>query len=479
MVGNNNILLSTTLWVIAAVQFLTPFMFSAVGVALPAIGGEFNAGAVHLGLIEMVYILGVAMFLLPIGRFADIHGRKKIFLTGNFLMILTTIAVSLAPNIEMLIVFRLLQGVCAAMITSTSFAMLTSIFPKEMRGRAIGIVVSSVYLGISAGPTLAGLMVQYLDWRWIFYSAILIELATFIFAITQLKGEWADAFGEKFDWYGSIIYILSIASLIVGVVQIHNFEYAKFFAGVGVIGMAIFIIYQLQTKSPLLPLRKIVANKVFMFGNIATWLNYAASFGITFFFSIYLQVVRGVSPKNAGFILVLQPILQAICAPFAGRLADRYEPAWIATSGMALCTFGLVFATMLTSTTSFYIIYGILIIMGLGFGFFSTPNSTAIMGSIAPRDYGIASSIISTMRSTGMLTSMTIITVLLSYYLGDQKITQATSHLFVSTMQTAMVVFSVMGFIAMLLSIFRTKKEYKKLEPKNIIRKKIEGLKNE
>ncbi|MBF0379172.1 MAG: MFS transporter [Desulfamplus sp.] len=454
-------------------------MFSAVGVALPSIGRDFNAGAVHLGLIEMVYILGVAMFLLPVGRFADIHGRKKIFLTGNFLMILTTVAVSLAPNIELLIAFRLLQGICAAMITSTSFAMLTSIFPQEVRGRAIGVVVSSVYLGISAGPTLAGLMVQYLDWRWIFYSAVFVELAAFIFALTRLKGEWADAYGEKFDWYGSLIYMFSIASIIVGIVEINQFEYAKWFAISGIAGMVLFIFYELQTESPLLPLKTMCKNKVFLFGNIATWLNYAASFGITFFFSIYLQVVRGVSPKNAGFILVLQPILQAICAPFAGKLADRYEPAWIATSGMALCTLGLVFATMITSTTSFYTVYAILIIMGFGFGFFSTPNSTAIMGSISPRDYGIASSIISTMRSTGMLTSMTIITVLLSYYLGDQKITQATSHLFVSTMQTAMVVFSVMGFIAMLLSIFRTKKEYNKLEPKNIIRKKIEGLKNE
>ena len=153
--------LTATLWVIAAVQFLTPFMFSAVGVALPTIGREFSASAVHLGLIEMVYILGVALFLLPMGRFADIHGRKRVFLTGNLLITFATIALSLAPTIEFFIIFRFLQGVCAAMITSTSLAILTSVFPKERLGRAMGVVVSCVYLGISAGPTLAGLMVEY------------------------------------------------------------------------------------------------------------------------------------------------------------------------------------------------------------------------------------------------------------------------------------------------------------------------------
>ncbi|MBF0302389.1 MAG: MFS transporter [Desulfamplus sp.] len=460
---NHNKYLLSTLWVIAAVQFLTPFMFSAVGVALPAIGKEFSAKAFQLGLIEMVYILGLALFLLPLGRFADIYGRKRIFLSGTFLMILATISISLAPDIKFIIIFRFIQGICAAMITSTSFAILTSVFPQEKRGRAMGVVVSSVYLGISTGPTLAGLMVQYLNWRWIFYAAVPIEIAVFLFALTSLKGEWSDAKGEKFDWFGSVVYMLSLALIIVGVVEVNHFASAKWFAVGGIAGMALFIIYQLQIESPLLPLKKIFKNRVFMFSNAATWLNYAASFGVTFFFSIYLQVVRGISPKNAGFILVFQPLLQAVCAPFAGRLSDRYQPAWIATGGMSLCTIGLVLSSMITVDTPFVMIYGILIVMGLGFGFFSTPNNTAIMGSITPRDYGIASSIIATMRTTGMLTSMTIATVLISHYLGTEPLTAATGELFLLTMHTAMVLFSGMGLVAIFLSMGRIiRPKYKK-----------------
>jgi len=448
--------LATTLWVIAAVQFLTPFMFSAVGVALPAIGHEFSASAVHLGLIEMVYVLGVALFLLPMGRFADIHGRKRIFLAGNFLITLATIALSLAPTIELLIIFRFLQGVCAAMITSTSLAILTSVFPKERLGRAMGVVVGCVYLGISAGPTLAGLMVEYLNWHWIFYSAVPVELMALIFAVTHLKGEWAGSKGQAFDWLGSLLYITALFGIIVGIVEIHDFSAARWLACGGIGVFAFFLVYETRIASPLFPLKKVASNRMFAFSNLATWLNYSASFGIMFFFSIYLQVIKGVSPKNTGLILIIQPLLQAACAPFAGRMSDRYQPAYIATAGMTLCTLGIALSAMLNATSPFLMIYGILLLMGLGFGFFATPNNTAIMGSINPGDYGMASSLIATMRTTGMLTSMTIITVLLSHFLGDRPVTIATGKEFVVTMKTAMILFSLMGILAIGLSLGRT-----------------------
>jgi len=446
---------SATLWVIAAVQFLTPFMFSAIGVALPTIGREFSANAVHLGLVEMAYILGVALFLLPVGRFADIHGRKKIFLSGIILITLATLALSLAPTIKTLILFRFFQGIGASMITSSSFAILTSVYPKEQRGRALGVVVSAVYLGISAGPTLAGLMISYLGWRWIFYSAIPVELAALIFALTRLKGEWADARGERFDWIGSLLYMTSLCGLIVGVLEIRQFQAAGWLAGAGLTGMAIFLFYETQFDSPLLPLKKIMANRIFVYSNLATWLNYAASFGIMFFFSLYLQIIKGMPPKTTGFILILQPLLQAACAPVAGRLADLYRPAHIATAGMILCTFGLAVSTQLSASSSFTMIYTVLILMGLGFGFFSTPNSTAIMASIPPRDYGMASSLMATMRTTGMLTSMTIITLLLGHFLDNQPVTTETGPAFIATMQAAMLLFSLMGLVAIGFSLGR------------------------
>jgi MFS family permease len=449
---------TATLWVIATVQFLTPFMFSAIGVALPSIGREFTAGAVQLGLIEMVYILAVALLLLPIGRFADIHGRKRIFLAGTMVITLATLALAMAPTIGFLIVFRFFQGIGAAMITSSSLAILAATYPPQDRGKALGVVVGCVYLGISAGPLLAGLMIEYLGWRWIFYSAVPVEFVILVFAIARLKGEWAGARGEPFDRTGSILYVLALFCIIVGVVEAQTFSWAGWFGGFGLIVMNAFLVYENSIKFPIFPLKKILANRVFALSNIATWLNYAAAFGITFFFSIYLQVIKGIPPKLTGFILITQPLLQAFCAPIAGRMADAYSPAPIATAGMALCTAAMACAAFVDASSSLFLIFSVLIVMGLGFGFFSTPNTTAIMASIDSRDYGMASSMIATMRTIGMLTAMTLITVLLSWYLGKQSITPETGQLFVATMRTAMVVFTLMGIVGIICSVGRTRR---------------------
>ncbi|PHR29813.1 MAG: MFS transporter [Desulfotalea sp.] len=444
------------LWVIAAVQFLTPFMFSAIGVALPAIGKEFFSGAVQLGLIEMAYILGVALLLLPVGRYADIYGRKKLFFSGAVVMTLATLALALAPTVKLLIIFRFIQGIGAAMITSTSFAILNSVCPPAERGKATGIVVCCVYLGISAGPILAGLMIEYLGWRWIFFSAVPVEIVILIFAVTRLKGEWAEAAGEPFDWIGSLLYMIALFCIIIGVLEVHQLPLAKWLIGMGVFLMFLFLYYENTLRHPILPLRKIAGNRVFALSNLATWLNYAASFGIMFFFSIYLQIIRGVSPKMTGFILIIQPLLQAACAPVAGRLADKYSPAPIATFGMILCSFGLFICTFISATSTYFHIISILVVMGLGFGFFSTPNSTAIMASIERRDYGLASSMIATMRTYGMLTAMTLITTLLSFYLGDQPISGATAIGFIATMHSAMIIFTLLSIVGIFCSLART-----------------------
>jgi len=448
---------TATLIVVTIVQFLTPFMFSAVGVALPALGREFNANAVQLGLIEMVYILSVALFLLPVGRFADIHGRKRVFLIGTGVITTATLALSLAPNIQSFIIFRFLQGAGAAMIVSTSFAILASVFPPNRRGRATGIVVSGVYLGLSAGPTLAGLMITYLGWRWIFYTAVPVELAALAIALLKLKGEWADARGKRFDWIGSIIYMAALFGLIFGVTQMKTVDVAIWAAWSGVLGMAGFLYYELRIESPILDVRLLAANRTFAFSNIATWINYAASFGVIFFFSIYLQTIKGLSPKTTGFILIIQPIIQALIAPVSGRLSDTWSPAGIATIGMGLCAAGLAIAAFLTVQTHLSVIFLVLILLGLGFGFFSTPNTTAILGSVAPAYYGIASSLLATMRSMGMLTSMTIITVTLTVFMGDRPVTPETGHLFVRSMQFTLIIFCLMSLLGIFFSLGRIK----------------------
>ncbi len=434
-------------------QFLTPFLASAVSVALPVIGREFHAGAVQLSIIQSIYILAVSAMILPIGRFADIHGRKKVFVSGTFLVMLATILITFAVNIEFFILFRFIQGMGAAMITSTSLAILTSVFPKEKRGKAMGIIVAVVYVGLATGPTLAGFLITQLGWRWVFYTIVPIEFVALFLSLIYLRTEWYGEKGAAFDLRGSIVYVLSLTCMMVGGSLAGKMDYGLALIFPGILGLCLFLNLQSKTVSPLIDTTLLRTNHAFTLNSLATLINYAASFGTIFLFSLHLQDVAGLTAQQAGFILIVQPVVQAFVAPTAGKLADKYPPAFIATLGMFFCTVGLAISATIDTETTLPAIIGIFVFMGVGFGLFSSPNMVAIMASVEQEFYGVASSIIATMRSLGMLVSIALITIIIGNVFGDQPITQANSPLFVSAMKTSFFLFTVLGIMGIIFSL--------------------------
>lgn len=444
-----------TIFIVSAVQFLAPFMMSAVGVALPTIGRFYGASAVSLALVEMVYMLAVTLFLLPMGRLADITGRKKIFVSGVVLFAVATSLLPFSPSIDIFIAVRFLQGIGVSCTVSTSVAILSSVVPKGKRGKAMGIIVACVYLGLSAGPTLAGFMIARLGWQWIFFASAPLAAAALILTLTRLKGEWKGAAGEAFDWVGSFIYMTALACLILGVSHLKSDVWASDLITAGVIFLVGFSIFEYRHPSPILDIRLLLGNRVFAFSNIATWINYAASFGLTFFFSLYLQVVKGMSAQTTGFVLIAQPIIQAVLSPLSGTLSDKISPAKLSTAGMAICAAGLGFAAQLDQDARIWQVLVVLMIMGLGFAAFSTPNMTTVMGSVRSRHYGIASSLVATMRSVGMLTAMTITTLLLSMFMGDAEVGTATAPEFIKTMHTAFMIFALLSLVGIVFSMAR------------------------
>ena len=441
------------LFIVSTVQFLSPLMSSSVNIALPVIGREFQAGATQLGLIQMIYILAVSIMLLPAGRYADIHGRKRIFIAGTVVAILATTAIPFAGNINLFILFRLFQGAGAAMITATSFAILTSVYPRSRRGQAMGIIVSAVYVGLAAGPTLSGIIVTHLGWRWIFFLMVPMEVAALVLTLTHLRGEWADAEGEPFDWLGSALFAVSITLLIVGMARIDALTGAWLFIVAGLAGFVLFYYTQKRTAYPLMDVRLFTTNLGFTLNNSATLINYAASFGIIFLFSLYLQYAKGYSAQTAGLIMMTQPLTQSFVSPVAGRLADRFSPSRMATLGMSGCTLGLFLASFSRTDTSLGMILFTLVLLGVGFGMFTSPNMSAIMSSVTAKYYGTASSMVATMRTQGMLVSMAVVTVILSCYLGDQAVGSENLAQFMKSMQVALQVYSAMGLAGVVLSM--------------------------
>lgn len=442
--------------VICIVQFITPFMAAGVNVALPAIGTYFSASTFQLSLAAMMYILGLGTLLLPAGQMADIFGRKKIFLTGIVCFIITSLILPFCRNIETFLAFRFFQGSSTALITTASFAILSSVIPANRRGRSMGIIIACVYAGLSAGPAIGGFLVTHLGWKYLFFFTVLFAVAALILTFTSLHGEWWGNKGQSFDFLGSVLFAFSLALLITGITSKELVgDLASPLALCGSIGFLSFLFLEFHSTSPILNVRLLWSNKTLLLTALAALLNYAASFGIIFFFSLYLQSIKGMSPQSAGFFLMLQTLVQCILSPQMGQLADKIYPGKLATIGMAICAASLALAAFVTVHSSLVFIVVIFITMGIGFGFFSSPNTTLIMNSVPKELYGMASSLTAVMRNLGMLVSMAISTSLIEKWMGHQAITVETSTAFMQSMQMGMSIFAGISIIGIFCSIGR------------------------
>lgn len=424
-------------------SFLTPFTGSAINIALPAIQKEFALNALILGWISASFLLSSAMFLVPFGRIADIYGRKKVFLSGISIFTISSFFAALANSTPTLLAGRIFQGIGAAMIFGTAVAILTSVYPPKERGKALGINVAAVYAGLSFGPVLGGILVQHLGWRSLFVSVGLLSTVAFIAGVWKLNGEWAEAKGEKFDLPGAVIYSLALPSLMYGFSALPSAA-GWFFVTGGILGLILFVQWELKAQSPLLDINLFRKNLVFAFSNLAALINYSATFAVSFLLSLYLQYIKGLTAQSAGLILVWQPVVMALFSPFAGRLSDRVEPRLVASAGMGLTALGLTFFFFLTRNTPSWAISAVLVLLGFGFALFSSPNTNAVMSSVEKRYYGVASGTLGTMRLTGQMFSMGIAMLVFALFLGGVPITPRYYHLFLRATKTAFLIFALL-----------------------------------
>ena len=422
-------------------SFLVPYTGSSITVALPAIAAEFNADAVTLGWITSAYIVSAALFIVPFGRLADIVGRKKIFILGVLIFTVASLASALAPTAGILIAARFVQGIGGAMIFATSVAMVTQVYGPGERGWALGMTIATVYAGLSIGPFLGGILTDHFGWPSIFLINVPLGLATIALTLKGVSHEWADASGERFDLYGSVVYGIMLFCVIFGMLLLPD-PATLLWILAGVCTFAIFIWWEKRCTSPLLNLSIFSGNRTFLFSNIAAMINYGATFAVAVLLSLYLQYIRGFSAETAGFILVAQPVVQMIFSPLAGRLSDRIEPQIVATTGMAITALGLSFFIFLTPVTPLYQIIISLMVLGFGYALFSSPNTNAIMSSVTIRYLGIASSMNATMRSLGQVLSMAIAMFCFSVFIGSVAITPAVYPALLTSITVAFLIFT-------------------------------------
>jgi EmrB/QacA subfamily drug resistance transporter len=434
--------------------FLTPFLGSAVNLALPSIGKDLNANAIELGWVISSFILSSAIFLLPFGRLADIIGRKRIFSFGILLFTISTFLIIFSRNITSLIVLRIFQGLSSAMIFGTSLAIITSVFQPGERGRAMGINITAVYLGLSCGPVIGGLLTQYLGWRSIFAFLVPFGIISLILINRKIKTEWAEAAGEKFDWRGSVIYGIALSSFMYGFSRLPS-SFGWVCIAMGVLMAVVFLIVEKKISNPVFDIRLILRNRVFAFSGMAALIHYSATSATGFFISLYLQYLKGLDARTAGLIMISQPIAMTLLSPAAGKLSDKKNPGIIASIGMGLTASGLVLLCFIKETTPNYLIVLLLIMMGIGFGLFSSPNSNAIMSSVEKRHLGVASGVVGTMRMVGQMMSMGVAMMLISLYIGKQTINPLTYPGLISGMRTGFLIFSILSVFGIFASLAR------------------------
>jgi len=434
--------------------FLTPFMGSTINVALPTIGRELQMDAVLLGWVNTAYLIAAAMSLVPFGRIADIYGRKKVFAWGTLLFTVSSLLAGFANSAAMLIALRVLQGISGGMIFGTSVAILTSVFPPGDRGRVLGINVAAVYVGLSVGPFVGGLLTEHFGWRSIFYTNVPLGLIVLALILWKLKGDWAMARGEKFDLTGSVIYGITLLGITYGLSTLPELL-GVWLILVGVVALVAFVWWEMRAKSPVLDVRLFRNNAVFAFSNVAALINYGATFAVSFLLSFYLQYIKGFTPETAGLILISAPVVQAVVSPAAGRLSDRVQPRILASVGMALCIVPLGVFALLGYDSSLGLIVGSLVLLGFGFALFSSPNTNAVMSSVENRSYGVAAATLATMRQVGMTLSMGIAMMLFAVYIGRVEITPEYYDAFLRSERTAFIVFACLCFAGVFASLAR------------------------
>lgn len=447
-------------YVIVLTQFAIPFMYSGVALTLPAIGLDLAASGVSLALIETVYLGAGAAFLLPLGRVAETANKSTLFKTGLLIYAASTFAIGFLPSMATIIAVRFVQGIASAFMGATAMAILFESASARTRGRAIGLCMGAVYTGLAAGPCLAGLITSQLGWRWVYYLTAIPLLVSFIAVEARLK-RWHFSVPEL-NWRASAFVIAAVFLLIFGCALLGRGAVGYFLLALGALACVAFFQLDKRSSRPMLELTRIRENKEYGSALLGLFVIYAGGFGMIFLFSIFLQLLNGFSPLEAGLVLMLSPCVMAITAPIAGRMADQYSPRGIAALGAFCVMVSLLMATTVTIETELAYLVAILMIQGLGFGLFSAPNMSLILHSVEQEQLSMASALSAKMRSLGMVASMAIVTVFLSVYMGSGPIAEGGDYVhgmlfgYLSVLEFSFIVHAVLACAAACLVVGRS-----------------------
>ena len=421
------------LLICSVLSFFTVFAVNAVMVVVPSIASEFHMSNIVQNWVIIIFLLVVAVLSVPAGQISGKYGLKKVTIISIILFIIISIVTVLVASSEEFLICRLILGIALSFINVTSMSMVVSAFELEERGKALGINITGVYIGLSLSPVLGGILNYNLGWRSVVLFGVPFLLVILALLLTKIDEEWITFENVALDWKGSFAYGIGMVLFMYGF-TILNEPLGVILTVLGIIILVVFGLIELRQDNPVFDIRFFKNNK-FLSANFASLSAYLATFAVTTILNYHLQYIKGYDSQFTGLILLAAPLCQVVIAPIAGRLSDRYVPQILAAIGMGLGTVSLVLFSFLDFNTSLVYLIISMVLYGVGFGLFSPPNTNVIMSSVPPKDTSVASAAVSTMRTVGQAMSMGILTLVFAFVMGNVPIIEQYYPLLISSCQ--------------------------------------------
>ena len=406
-------------WVLAATVLGSSVAFldaTVVNIALPAIGRDLGGGVAGLTWTVNSYTLTLAAFVLVGGALGDRFGRRRLFMLGAAWFGVASLACALASDIAMLVVFRALQGVGAALLTPGALAILQSAFRAQDRSRAIGAWSGLAGITGAIGPFLGGWLVDVASWRWIFFLNVPVIAAVLLISARHVPESHDPEAAGPIDLVGAVLAAVGLGAVTLGLTGLSErgagAPEVQVALVVGVLALVAFLLYERAAPDPMLP-PGIFASRLFRATNIVTFLVYAALSGVFFWLVVTLQLVAGWEPLMAGVSLLPLTVLMLLFSPRAGQLGDRFGPRLPMTVGPLVAAVGVALLVRVGADTDYLTdVLGPVTLLGIGLTLTVTPLTTTVLGAVEGDHAGLASGVNNAVARTGGLIMIAVLPAL-------------------------------------------------------------------
>lgn len=400
----------------ALATVIVAFLLNAAPVALPSIAKSFAMNNILQNWVDTIYLLSIAVFSIPCGKICQKYGLNLMLKIGLIIFFIGTLGTAVSINASMILIFRIVLGIGSALLNVASIALIVESMPEDKKGPALGLVVAVVYVGIALSPILGGILIYNFGWQSLFIATLPAIVINYYLS-HKIKKEWIHTDRHKFDVTGTVLYSIGIILFIYGFTRILESS-GQILTITGLILLVIFGIWELKSENPIFEM-KLFNNIRFAAANIACLFSYFATFMMIYVYNYHLQYIMGMNSQTAGLYLIITPTIMVIMSIISGILIKKYKGEYLTGFGLGILAIAFLSLLTLSYTTSIEFIIMAMILHGIGYGLFSSPNTVLITTSVPEEETSKASASLSAMRLIGQTVSLGIFTSVFAIVMGN------------------------------------------------------------